>query len=182
MVIWNRRSVRIAVGLLLLIGAVMAVLPTVTGYTSSDGTVNARISIVSAPIKGIITTDPPKTGVPLLGGAELFGIRNDQIGRTAEVQMEAELEAARRRLAATADQLTQLATLRNELEARLQEYQKASIHNLILEIEIRRQRITTAAALKQAADADLARKQRLGTSGIVAEVMVEQARAASIAA
>jgi multidrug resistance efflux pump len=182
MVIWNRRSVRITVGILLLIGAVMAVLPTVTGYTSLDGTVNARISIVSAPIKGIITTDPPKTGVPLLGGAELFGIRNDQIGRTAEVQMEAELEAARRRLAATADQLTQLATLRNELEARRQEYQKASIQNLILEIEIRRQRITTAAALKQAADADLARKQRLGTSGIVAEVMVEQARAASIAA
>jgi len=182
MVIWNRRSVRITVGILLLIGAVMAVLPTVTGYTSLDGTVNARISIVSAPIKGIITTDPPKTGVPILGGAELFGIRNDQVGRTAEVQMEAELEAASRRLAATADQLTQLATLRNELEARRQEYQKGSIQNLILEIEIRHQRIATAAALKQAADADLARKQRLGTSGIVAEVMVEQARAASIAA
>ncbi len=182
MVIWNRRSVRITVGILLLIGAVIAVLPGVTGYTSLDGTVNARISIVSAPIKGIITADPPKTGVPLLGGAELFSIRNDQLERTAEVQLEAEHEAARRRLAATVEQRSQLSDLRKELEARRKEYQEAIIQNLNQEIEIRRQRITTAAALKKAASADLARKETLGTSGIVAQVMVEQARAASIGA
>jgi multidrug resistance efflux pump len=179
MVIWNRRSVRITVGILLLIGAVIAVLPVVTGYTSLDGTVNARISVVSSPI---VIVDPPKVGVPLLGGVELFGIRNDQIDRAAEVQMEAELEAARTRLKATVDQQTHLAALRNDLKARRQEYQKASIQNLTLEIEIRGQRIATAEAMKQAADADLVRKQRLGASGIVADVMVEQARAASIAA
>jgi hypothetical protein len=54
MAIWNRRSVRITVGIMLLVGAVMAILPTLTGYTSLDGTVNARISIVSAPIDGTV--------------------------------------------------------------------------------------------------------------------------------
>jgi hypothetical protein len=44
MVFWNRRSVRITVGILLLVGGIMAILPALTGYTSLDGTVNARAS------------------------------------------------------------------------------------------------------------------------------------------
>ena len=75
---------------MLLVGAVMAILPTVTGYTSLDGTVNARISIVSAPIDGTVTSTAPKIGIALQAGAELLGIRNDRIVRTAEIQMEAE--------------------------------------------------------------------------------------------
>ena len=78
MVIWNRRSVRITVGILLLVGGVMAILPALTGYTSLDGTVNARISIISAPIDGTVTSTPPKIGTALQAGAELLGIRNDR--------------------------------------------------------------------------------------------------------
>jgi len=167
---------------MLLVGAVMAILPTLTGYTSLDGTVNARISIVSAPIDGTVTSTAPKIGIALQAGAELLGIRNDRIVRTAEVQMEAEAESAKERLAAVDDQRAQLTALRQELQARRQEYQQASIQNLTHEIAIRRQRIDSAAAQQQAAEADLSRKQRLGTSGIVAEVAVEQARAASITA
>jgi multidrug resistance efflux pump len=182
MVIWNRRFVRITVGILLLVGGVMAILPALTGYTSLDGTVNARLSIISAPIDGTVTSTPPKIGTPLQAGTELLGIRNDRIARTAEVQMEAELEAAKERRAAIDDQRAQLTALRQELQARRQDYQDASVRNLTQEIAIRRQRIDSAAAQQQAAEADLTRKQRLGTTGIVAEVAVEQARAASITA
>jgi multidrug resistance efflux pump len=182
MVIWNRRFVRITVGILLLVGGVMAILPALTGYTSLDGTVNARLSIISAPIDGTVTSTPPKIGTPLQAGAELLGIRNDRITRTAEVQMEAELEAAKERRVAIDDQRAQLTALRQELQARRQDYQDASIRNLTQEIAIRRHRIDSAAAQQQAAEADLTRKQRLGTTGIVAEVAVEQARAASITA
>ncbi|MGD9882359.1 HlyD family secretion protein [Reyranella sp.] len=182
MVFWNRRLVRIAVGCLLLAGAVLAILPTLTGYTSLDGTVNARLMVVSAPIAGTVTATPPKIGTPLASGAELLGIRNDHIVRTVEVQMEAELEATKARLKAAHAQGSRLAILQESLQGRLQQYQAASIDNLMHEIAIRRQRITTAAALRQAADADLARKQRLGTTGLVADVAIEQARAASIAA
>ena len=182
MTIWNRRFVRITVGILLLFGGLIAILPTLTGYTSLDGTVNARISIVSAPIDGTITSTPPKIGTALQGGAELLGIRNDRVVRTAEVQLEAELEAAKERLLAFSDQRAQLTALRQQLEERRHEFQKASIQNLTTEIAIRRQRISTAAAQQQAAEADLSRKQRLGLTGTVAEVAVEQARAASITA
>jgi multidrug resistance efflux pump len=160
----------------------MAILPALTGYTSLDGTVNARISIVSAPIDGTVTSTPPKIGTPLQAGAELLGIRNDRIVRTAEVQMEAELEAAKQRLMATDDQRTQLTALRQELQARWHEYQQASIQNLTHEIAIRHQRIATAEAQRKAAEVAFTRKQQLGTTGILAEAAVEQARATSITA
>jgi multidrug resistance efflux pump len=164
------------------VAGVMAILPALTGYTSLDGTVNARISIISAPIEGTVTATPPKIGTSLPAGAELLAIRNDRVPRAAEVQMEAELEAAKERLLGIEAQRAQLTALREELQARRQEYQQATIQNLTQEIAIRRQRINSAAAQQQAAEADLARKQRLGTTGIVAEVAVEQARAASITA
>jgi multidrug resistance efflux pump len=147
----------------------MAILPALTGYTSLDGTVNARISIVSAPIDGTVTSTPPKIGTPLQAGAELLGIRNDRIVRTAEIQMEAELEAAKQRLMATDDQRAQLTALRQELQARWHEYQQASIQNLTHE-------------KRKAAEVAFTRKQQLGTTGILAEAAVEQARATSITA
>src|SRR5215475_11578492 len=58
--IWNTPLVRVTVGLLLLAAGVVALLPTLTGYTSLDGTVNAPIGIVSAPIEGVVTNNPPK--------------------------------------------------------------------------------------------------------------------------
>ncbi len=182
MVFWDRRSVRIAVGILLLGGAIVAILPTLTGHTSLDGTVNARITIIAAPIDGTVTVTPPQMGTPLTGGTELLGIRNDQIVRTAEVQMTAELRAARQRLQAMDAQRTQLMALREELQARWREYQQASIQNLTHELDIRRQQIATAMALREAAVSDLTRKQRLGVTGIVAEAVVEQARAVSVGA
>lgn len=182
MAFWNRRSVRVTVGILLLGGATVAILPTLTGYTSVDGTVNARITVISAPIDGTVTVTPPKIGTALTGGAELLGIRNDQIVRTAEVQMIAELEAARQRVQAMDAQRTQLMALREQLQARWQEYQQASTQDLSHEINIRRQRITTAMAQRAAAASDLTRKERLGMTGIVAGSVVEQARAASVGA
>jgi multidrug resistance efflux pump len=182
MVVWNRRAVRIAVGVLLLVAAIVAIMPTLTGYTSLDGTVNARLTIVSAPIDGMVTATPPKIGTPLPAGAELLGIRNDRIANTSEVQLGAELNSAKERLGAIAEHRARLVSLRHELEDRSRQYQQASIQNLTHEIDIRRQRIVTAAAHRQAAEADLTRKQQLGITGVVAVSTVEQARAASVAA
>jgi multidrug resistance efflux pump len=180
--IWNARPIRIAVGLLLLVAGVVALLPSLTGYTSLDGTVNARITVVSAPIDGTVTQTPPRVGTPLPAAAELLGIRNDRIARTAEVQLDAELRATKERLSGIDSQLAKLARLSEQLQQRLNDYQKATIQNLKQEIAIRHRRILTASAQEQAAQADLVRKEKLGTTGIVAGASVEQARAASVGA
>lgn len=178
---WNTRIVRILVGLALLAIAVLVMLPGLTGYTSLDGTVNARFAVVSAPIEGVVSDTPPKVGTALSEDSELFKISNDRIARTAEAQLDADLGAARERLKALEAQLGLLASLRAELAARLGDYQRASLQSIQQEIIIRQQRISTAQANRVSAEADLSRKQTLGVSGVVANSSVEAARAAAIA-
>ncbi|MGV7030842.1 HlyD family secretion protein [Methylobacterium symbioticum] len=179
---WNTRFVRIGVGLALLATVVIVLLPGFTGYTSLDGTVNARFALVSAPIEGVVSDTPPKVGTALPEGTSVFFINNDRISRTAEAQLDADLGAAKERLQALEIQAKDLSALKADLVTRLKEYQQASIVGVQQEIIIRQQRISTAQANKASAEADLARKQTLGATGVVAGSSVEQARAASVAA
>jgi multidrug resistance efflux pump len=180
--IWNTRAVRVTVGLLLLTAGLVALLPTLTGYTSLDGTVNAPLGIISAPIEGTVTSNPPKVGSLVLSGAEVVGIRNDRVARTAEAHLESEFTAAKERLKALREQVTKLTELKRELQIRLREYQQASIRNVTQEIAVREHRISSAQAQQKSAVADLARKERLGVTGVVAGSSIEQARTASVTA
>jgi len=173
---------RILVGVLLLGAAALAVLPALTGYTSLDGTVNARFTVIAAPIEGVVSTTPPKVGTAVPQGEQLLQIRNERIARTAEAQLDADLGASRERLRALEGQISSLAAVKTDLVARLREYQQASINGIQQEIVIRQQRITAAQAQQVSAQADLVRKTTLGATGVVAGSSVEQARAASVAA
>ncbi|GJD78259.1 HlyD family secretion protein [Methylobacterium gregans] len=179
---WNSRFARICVGIALLATVVIVLLPGFTGYTSVDGTVNARFALVSAPIEGVVSDTPPKVGTALPEGTSVFFINNDRISRTAEAQLDADLGAAKERLQALEIQAKDLSALKADLVTRLKEYQQASIVGIQQEIIIRQQRISTAQANKASAEADLARKQTLGATGVVAGSSVEQARAASVSA
>lgn len=173
--IWNSRFVRLAVGILLLLVGIVAVLPALTGYSSLDGTVNARFTIIFAPIEGVVTNTPPKAGTPVEESAELLGIRNDRIARSAEAQIEADLYAAQERLAAAKEQQATLAQLQDELRKRLSEHQKANVENLNQEIEIRRQQLESVTAHEHATRSDLTRQQTLVANGFASRKTVETA-------
>jgi multidrug resistance efflux pump len=174
----NSRPVRVIVGLLLLTCAAFAVLPALTGYTSLDGTVNARFAVLSAPIEGTVLETPPKTGTPLSAGKHLISIRNERVNRAVAGSLSAELETLRKRLVAQDLQRQQLGRLRQDLEERLKEFQTASVANLEQEIATIRQRITINEAQQIAANSEFQRRQTLGVSGVVAGSQVDQARAA----
>jgi multidrug resistance efflux pump len=176
--VWNSRIVRVLVGLALLACAVIAILPGLTGYTSLDGTVNARFAVLSAPIEGTVLQTPPKVGTPLPAGSTLLGIRNDRVNRAIASSLAAELETIRKRVAALDDQRRQLGRLRVDLDERLKEFQAATLFNLEQEIATIRQRITINDAQRVAANSEFQRRQTLGASGVVAGSQVEQARAA----
>jgi multidrug resistance efflux pump len=179
---WNTRFARICVGLALLATCVIVLLPGFTGYTSLDGTVNARFALVAAPIEGVVSDTPPKVGTALPENTDVFFIANDRISRTAEAQLDADLGAAKERLQALQAQAKDLSALKTDLVNRLKEYQQASIAGIQQEIIVRQQRIATAQANRTSAEADLSRKQTLGATGVVAGSSVEQARAASVSA
>ncbi len=173
---WNRRWVRIGVGAALLILGLMVVLPRLTGYTSLDGTVNARFVIVAAPIEGTVQNTAPKSGTTLQQGEHLLTIRNERVNRFVLTELSAELQSTRERLRALRSQESELRSMRTGLEARLDEFRNAMIANLDRQIEIQRERIGITEAQIAERQRDLVRKEKLGTTGHVPESELERSR------
>jgi multidrug resistance efflux pump len=180
--IWNHRLLRIAVGLLLVGLVLVVLLPGLTGYTSLDGTVNARFAIVNAPIDGTIAQATPKVGTPLVEGKPLLLIHNERVNRSVLASLSAERKTALDRVTALRRERGELAQLRDELANRLNIYKEATIASIQQDLSILRKRVETSEAQNIAAQADLIRRRQLGSQGIVSNNIVELARAAEVMA
>ncbi|WP_207462678.1 HlyD family efflux transporter periplasmic adaptor subunit [Azospirillum sp. SYSU D00513] len=179
---WNRRSVRIAVGLLLLLCGILALLPGLTGYTSLDGTVNARFATLSTPIEGMVGNTPPKVGTPVAKDGFLLSVRNERVDRSTLVQLTAELNTTRDRLQALTNQEAEMRRLQVDLRERLEAYRQATMLVLEQEIAVQRQRIGINEARTTETRGELMRKQRLQTGGLVPESEIERTLAAQLVA
>jgi multidrug resistance efflux pump len=177
---WNHRATRITVGLLLVGTAAIVLLPSLTGYTSLDGTLNARFTVIAAPIEGTIVYTPPKAGTPLNEGQSVIAIQNERVNKAVLAALSAEETSARDRVTALRREREELALLRDSLADRLQAYQRATVTYLHQELTVLRKRIEMAQAHEVASQAEFTRRYTLGTSGIVAASSVEQARAAGV--
>ncbi len=176
--ILNHRITRITVGLLLLGIAVVVWLPSLTGFTSLDGTVNARFAVVNAPIDGAIAGDPLKIGASVKDGQPLAEIKNTRVNRAILASLQAERNTARNNVVALQMERDELATLRDELSNRLEIYKETTIANLEREVEILRKRVLVSQAQDLVAQVDLGRREDLESKGILTKRMVDAARAA----
>src|SRR5687767_10775796 len=111
---WNKRALRIGIGLLLLALGLIVILPNLTGYTSLEGTVNARFVIVAAPIEGTVINAAPPAGSVVQQHEHLLSIRNDRVNRFNLTELSAELKVVQERLNALALQESELNSLRSE--------------------------------------------------------------------
>ncbi|KKZ84821.1 hemolysin D [Rhizobium phaseoli] len=179
--IWNHRITRIVVGLLLLTLVTVVSLPTITGFTSLDGTVNARFAVVNAPIDGTIAEEPIKVGSPVNAGQSLAEIRNTRVNRAILASLEADRNTALDRVEALKKERDELSALREELSTRLEVYRQTTIANLEREVEILRKKVEVSQAQDLVAQVDLDRRMALESKGILTQKLVEAARAAGAA-
>ncbi len=179
--ILNHRITRIAVGILLLVLVVVTLLPGVTGFTSLDGTVNARLAVINAPIDGEVASSPLRIGTPMSEGQSLATIRNERVNRAILASLRSEHRTAVERVAALEREREELSQLRNQLAERLEVFQRATIASLERELEILRKRVEVARAQDLVAKVDLGRRQDLESRGIFTRKMVESAQAAGAA-
>ncbi|ASY59698.1 MULTISPECIES: HlyD family secretion protein [Sinorhizobium] len=179
--ILNHRVTRVSVGILLLAVAIAVLLPDLTGYTSLDGTVNARFAIINAPIDGEISKPPPRIGTPVTEGESLAVIRNDRVNRAILASLRAEHGTAVERVTALRRERDALALLRDELGQRMGVFQSATIASLERELEILQKRVEVSRAQDVVAKVDLDRRQELESKGIFTRKMVEAAEAAGAA-
>ncbi|MBP2233833.1 multidrug resistance efflux pump [Sinorhizobium kostiense] len=180
--ILNHRITRVSVGILLLLLVVVVMLPSLTGFTSLDGTVNARLAVINAPIDGEIAGPPARIGTPVREGERVAAIRNDRVSRANLASLRAEHGTALRRIAALARERDSLVRLRNQLAERLELYQRTTIASLERELEIVEKRVEVARAQDVVARLDYDRRQELESKGIFTRKMVESAEAAGAAA
>ncbi|WP_353646661.1 HlyD family efflux transporter periplasmic adaptor subunit [Mesorhizobium sp. WSM2239] len=179
---WNRRFIRIAVGILLLIAGVLALLPRITGHSSLDGTINARFAVIAAPIEGTVLQTPPKTGMNLPASAALLTIRNERVNRAVETSLLADLETTRDRVRALEAQRRELEQLRDSLRQRFNAYSEAMIDSIDQQIAVSRERIAMLEARREATAAELRRYSTLVARGVMSQSNVEEAQATEIAA
>jgi multidrug resistance efflux pump len=177
---WNHRLLRITVGLFLVGIVVVALLPGMTGYTSLDGTVNARFAIINAPIDGTIAQATPKVGTLLVEGMPLLIIHNERVNRAVLASLSAERNTALDSITALRRERDELAQLRDELSTRLNIYKEATIASILQDLSILRERVESSEAQNVAAQADLVRRRQLGLQGIASASIIELARAAGI--
>ncbi|NRP72812.1 hypothetical protein ILFOPFJJ_03711 [Ensifer psoraleae] len=179
--ILNHRMTRITVGILLLMLVVAVLLPGLTGFTSLDGTVNARFATINAPIDGEIAEPPPPIGTPVAEGETLAIIRNERVNRTVLASLRAEHRTAVDRVAALERERDELVSLRDQLAERLAVFKSATIASLERELRILRKRVEVSRAQDVVARVDLDRRQELESKGIFTRKMVEAAEAAGAA-
>ncbi|MCA1408538.1 efflux RND transporter periplasmic adaptor subunit [Ensifer sp. IC3342] len=180
--ILNHRITRITVGVLLLVLVAVVLLPGLTGFTSLDGTVNARLAVINAPIDGEIAGPPARIGTPVSDGAALATIHNERVNRAVLASLRAEHRTAVERVAALEQERDELVRLRDRLAERLEVFQRATIASLERELQIIRKRVEVARAQDLVAKVELDRRQDLESKGIFTRKMVESAEAAGAAA
>ncbi|MCA1444028.1 HlyD family efflux transporter periplasmic adaptor subunit [Ensifer sp. IC4062] len=180
--ILNHRITRITVGILLLLLAAVVLLPGLTGFSSLDGTVNARFATINAPIDGEIAGAPPRIGTPVAEGEALATIRNGRVNRAVLASLRAEHRTALDRVTALERERDELVSLRDQLAERLSVFQSATISSLERELRILRKRVEVSRAQDVVAKVDLDRRQELESKGIFTRKMVEAAEAAGAAA
>ncbi|AWM29322.1 efflux RND transporter periplasmic adaptor subunit [Sinorhizobium fredii] len=179
--ILNHRITRALVGILLLLVVVAVLLPGVTGYTSLDGTVNARFAVINAPIDGEIVGSTPRIGATVVNGEALASIRNGRLNRAILSSLRADHGTAVERVAALERERDELVRLRDELAKRLEVFQSATIASLERELQILEKRVEVSRAEDVVAKVDLERRQELDSIGIFTRKMVEAAEAAGAA-
>ncbi|MCK3779726.1 HlyD family secretion protein [Ensifer sesbaniae] len=178
----NHRITRIAVGILLLLLAAAVLLPGVTGFTSLDGTVNARFAIINAPIDGEIAAPPPRIGTPVAEGEAIATIRNVRVNRAILASLRAEHRTAVDRVAALEQERDELIRLRDELAGRLDVFKSKTIASLERELKVLQKRVEVSRAQDMVARVELDRRSDLESKGIFTRKMVESAEAAGAAA
>ncbi len=180
--ILNHRLTRITVGILLLALAIAVLLPGLTGYSSLDGTVNARFAVINAPVDGEIDKAPPRIGTPVKEGETLATISNERVNRAVLASLRTDHRTALERVAALRRERDELVRLRDDLAGRLDIFRNATIASLERELQILQKRVEVSRAQEVVARVDLDRRQDLESKGIFTRKMVESAEAAGAAA
>jgi multidrug resistance efflux pump len=171
------KSIRIILGAVLLLGGLYIVVGEYLSGTSADATINARTSVLRAPVEGKVEFTVRNIGSRVSAEETVARILDDRFDTARLIDLErarASLEADVRRIKA---QVTTVAAAREVLETQAKDYQEGRIRQIQARIgEAEASRASAVARLREA-ESSLKRTTDLSERGVQTAITLDRAKA-----
>lgn len=169
------RMIRIALSALVLIGAAVILVPRLFNEIRSNGTINARLITIQAPISGTIVRSSADVGDKVAEGDLLSRITDDTESQGLVVSLSVERDVLKARVGALTRRIAEGEEIKADLEIRVERYAKETVENLKIRREEALSREKFWLAVVQERASALERLQKLLKTGITTPAKAEEA-------
>lgn len=170
------RLIRILLSLAVIVGAVIVLYPRIFSDIRSNGTINARMVTVQAPISGTIVRDLPDVGSLIDDGVLLTRITDDSESQGLLSSLTVERDFLTVRIAAIEQRLAEAVSMSATLDERVARYGGSLLENLAFRVrEAGARREYWQAVLAERTSA-VKRNKELVSKGAISAVRLEEAQ------
>lgn len=170
---------RLVAGLVLLIGGLYVLIGEHFAGTSADATVNARITVVRAPIEGVVSLAVRSIGARIKAGELIADVVDDRFDTARLIDLERQLDSQRLEAKRAAAQRLALIQARDGFASQLASYQKGRVGQIEARLAEARAAQDASAARLREAEGTLRRANELNDRGVQTAANLERSRAAS---
>lgn len=147
--------------------------------TSADATVNARITVVRAPIEGVVSLAVRSIGARIKAGELIADVVDDRFDTARLIDLERQLDSQRLEAKRAAAQRLALIQARDGFASQLASYQKGRVGQIEARLAEARAAQDASAARLREAEGTLRRANELNDRGVQTAANLERSRAAS---
>ena len=142
----TRRAAKLAFGILLLAAGLVISYQQLVVRASRDALINARVTVIRAPIDGIATAEVTTPGTAIKAGEAIGRIEDPLADDSRLTQLKRETSGIELERDSLIRRLTDLEQARREAETQAEAYRRGRVHELELRIEEARANLAAAAA------------------------------------
>lgn len=173
---------RMAILLLSLLAVALYTMNRIVQPSSLRGVVSAPLMTLRAPIDGQVAQGAAVVGQHIAAGAAMFVVRDPRVDRHRELELRTRAGAAREKLAALDQTMTEFQSMMTELRRRTGEYAAAETARLLATVQGQQVALDSASrTVDFATDRENILRQRVAT-GTAVEQRLEEAVRARLAA
>ncbi|WP_082540317.1 HlyD family efflux transporter periplasmic adaptor subunit [Bosea sp. Leaf344] len=173
------KILRLFAGLILLLGGLYVLIGEHFAGTSADATVNARITVIRAPIEGVVSLAVRSIGARVRAGELIADIVDDRFDTARLIDLERQSDSQKLEAKRAAAQKLALIQARDGFAAQLVSYQKGRIGQIEARLAEARAAQDASAARLREAEGTLRRANELNDRGVQTAANLERSRAAS---
>jgi multidrug resistance efflux pump len=168
---------RILVGALLLLGGLYVIVGEYLSGTSADATINARTTVLRAPIQGLAEFSVRSIGARISPEEAVVRITDNQFDNARLIDLERTRSTMEADLARLKAQSAAVDEARKVLEAQAQSYQEGRVRQIRSRIAEAQTAVNSAEARFREAQSALERTRELSSRGVQTAITLDRAKA-----